>query len=167
MSDSNSGKIHSKETKEKLSKIQKEKMKNPEVRKNLSEKAKEQWKDNDELRKFHSEQKREMCNNGHAIYMRSFINTISKPQIELYELVLDLYSAARLEYPIHKLNRSIDIAILEHKIAIEYDGSYWHQNEKADKQRQKEIEELGWRFIRYRDYIPTLENLQHDIKEVI
>ena len=52
-------------------------------------------------------------------------------------------------------------------IAIEYDGSYWHQDKSADEKRQKEIEGIGWRFLRYRDYIPTLDELKNDLKEIL
>lgn len=46
----------------------------------------------------------------------------------------------------------IDIKIQDYKIAIEYDGSYWHQNkEKGDKEKAYIIEKAGWKVIRVRE----------------
>jgi len=56
--------------------------------------------------------------------------------------------------------------ISELKIAIEYDGSYWHQDKEKDLKRQKEIEQCGWRFIRYCDFIPSREKLLEDIEQL-
>jgi len=98
---------------------------------------------------------------GHAAYMNSFISNPSKPQIELYGLVKLLYKNVILNYPT-KSNFSIDIVIPDINIAIEYDGSYWHDEEK-DKIRQKKLEKEGWCFIRYKDYIPSLNKLKEDI----
>jgi len=101
--------------------------------------------------------------NGGAAYSLSFITNPSKPQVELFNLVKELYPSSILNFPIKICNRNIDIAIHEFKIAIEYDGSYWHQDKDADEKRQKDIETLGWRFLRYFDRIPSLDELQNDI----
>ena len=93
-----------------------------------------------------------------------FIKNPSKPQVKLYELIVSIYSNSILNFPVEEVNRCIDIAIPEHMIAIEYDGSYWHQNEDSDKKRQDDLENLGWKFIRYIDYIPSMEELMRDIK---
>ena len=61
------------------------------------------------------------------------------------------------------MRKFIDVAIPSLMIAIEYDGSWYHQNEEKDMIRQKEIEGQGWRFIRYKDYLPDRENLIKDI----
>ena len=89
----------------------------------------------------------------------------SKEQIKLFKIIQELYPNCILEYWVKDVNRSIDIAILEHKIAIEYDGSYWHQDKEADNKRQKEIESLGWKFIRFIDYIPSKQELEKLINE--
>jgi len=101
--------------------------------------------------------------NGKAAYMLSFIKNPSRPQVELFEIIEQLYPQAVLNYP--SLNRSIDIAIPDLMIAIEYDGSYWHQDEEADLIRQEELEAVGWKFLRYVDYIPSIEKLKRDLKE--
>jgi very-short-patch-repair endonuclease len=57
--------------------------------------------------------------------------------------------------------------IPELMIAFEYDGSYWHQDKEKDEKRQREIEELGWRFIRYMDVVPLKEQIIEDIDSII
>lgn len=113
----------------------------------------------------HTEEVCKLCTermlNGQAAYMNSFIKNPSKPQVELFKLVKQLYPNAILNYP--SLNRSIDIAIPNQMIAIEYDGSYWHQDQKADKKRQIELEDIGWKFLRYCDYVPKINELRIDL----
>ena len=108
--------------------------------------------------------KRQIMINGGASYVNSFIKNPSKPQVALHELTKQLFPEAQLNYPIREVNRNIDIAIPEYMIAIEYDGSWWHQDKESDKKRQEQLESLGWKFIRYKDYIPTLEELESNIK---
>lgn len=102
---------------------------------------------------------------GRAAFLNSFIENPSKPQIELYELTKKLFSNSILNYQLECY--SIDIAIPNLKIAIEYDGSYWHQDKEKDIERQKNIENFGWSFIRYVDYIPSKNELKKDIMGVI
>jgi len=107
------------------------------------------------------ERVREQLVNGHAVYMNSCIKNPSKPQVEIYNLAKSIYEDAKINYTCK--NYSIDIAIPSLKIAIEYDGSFWHKNKEKDEKRQREIELEGWKFIRYIDYIPTEENLVRDV----
>jgi hypothetical protein len=86
----------------------------------------------------------------------------SIPQLKLFELTKELYPNTILNYSVSYF--CIDVAIIDKKIAIEYDGSYWHQNKEKDSIRQKEIEKLGWSFIRYTDYIPSKQELVRDIQ---
>lgn len=114
---------------------------------------------------FNSGKHIEYMLNGGSSHCRSFIQCLSKPQVELFEIVKLLYPGAKLEFPC--FNYSIDIAIIDKMIAIEYDGSYWHQDKDADLKRQKNIEDQGWSFLRYTDLVPTREELQKDIKNLI
>lgn len=95
--------------------------------------------------------------NGGAAIANSGIKNPSKPQVELFTRTKELFPDAILNYPC--LNYSIDVAIPSLKVAIEYDEPYWHKNEEKDRKRQLEIEQQGWRFIRYRSYIPRKEEL--------
>jgi len=87
---------------------------------------------NDEMK---NKQKQRMLN-GQAAYCNKFIKNPSKPQFELFKLIKEIYPNSELNFQI--LNYSIDIAIPKFKLAIEY-----------DKRRQREVESLGWKFIRY------------------
>jgi len=109
--------------------------------------------------------------NGQAVYMNSFIKNPSKPQVELYKIIKTIYQNSILNYPLFELNYSLDIAIPELKIWIESDGSYWHQDKEKDLERQRKIEGLGWRCIRYKinsvKDIPDFDKIFKDILEVI
>jgi len=117
------------------------------------------------LKKLLSRYLTEHMLNGGAAYRNSLIKNPSKPQVHLYKLVKNQYTKVELNYPV--LNYSIDIALPVEKIAIEYDGSYWHQNEEADRKRQNKIESLGWKFLRYVDYLPSKDELKADLNKVI
>ena len=80
------------------------------------------------------------------------------------EKIKSLYPDSILNYPAKWF--SIDIAIPSLNIAVEYDGSYWH-NAEDDKKRDKELKEVGYRIIHYIDYIPSLLELFGDIRNAI
>jgi len=101
------------------------------------------------------------CKDGHAAYMNMFIKNPSKPQIELYKMVLELCPYAIINYPC--LNYSIDIAIPFLEVAIEYDEPYWHQDKDYDSKRQRRLEKEGWRFIRFSS-IPKKKEIRREIK---
>ena len=103
--------------------------------------------------------------NGRAAYLLSCVKNPSKPQVELFKVVNEVCPYPIMNYPC--LNKSIDIAIPKLSIAIEYDGSYFHQDQEADDIRQKLLEEEGWKFLRYRDYVPTKNKLQKDIFKLL
>jgi len=138
-----------------------------------SKKKKELWQDkksgyhSEKLKKAKSQNSRKYMLSGGASYVMSFNKNPSKPQVDLYNLVKSLCKDSILNFPIYKVNRNIDIAIPSLMIAIEYDGSYWHQDKEKDRIRQEQIESLGWKFIRYRDYIPTLEEISLNIEIIL
>ena len=75
---------------------------------------------------------------------------VSKPQKRLYYLILKHFDCVALEYPI-KTNvskRTADIALIEHKIDIEFDAEYWHKDKDDDK-RDRELAEVGWTVLRF------------------
>ena len=101
--------------------------------------------------------------NGGAAYCNMFIKNPSKPQVKLFELCQGLLPYPILNYPSN--GYSIDIAVPQLSLAIEYDGTYWHPDKIYDQKRQKELEEEGWSFLRYVDIVPNREQLLTDIKE--
>ena len=110
---------------------------------------------------YKKEEQRQHMLNGGAAYANSFISNPSKPQVELFKLVNELCPYPIMNYPC--LNFSIDIAIPKLSIAIEYDGSYWHQDKEYDNIRQLKLEQEGWKFLRYVDYVPSKQELLNDI----
>jgi protein-arginine kinase activator protein McsA len=77
-------------------------------------------------------------------YFPLYINgaQASKVQVNLATLL-----GVPEEYINYKLNnRYIDIAYPEHKIAIEYDGWYWHKDDNNEK--DEDIFSSGWKLLR-------------------
>jgi len=139
-------------------------MQKPEIAKKQSESLKALGDDHPSRRLEHRKRTSEYALNGHATYMCSCNSNPSKPQAVLFELIKSLYSTAILNHP--SLNFSIDIAIPDLNIAIEYDEPYWHDFEK-DKIRQRKLETIGWRFLRYISYVPTINELKNNILNII
>jgi len=90
---------------------------------------------------------------------------ISAPQKELYEKVKKYYPNAKMEFPFAYIF-CLDIAIEELKLCIEYDGSYWHDEEK-DAERDETLKKLGWDTIRFIDYVPNDNELIMKIDEIL
>lgn len=155
--------------------------KRPEVRKKISEKAKDRIFTNEHKKKLsisiskalsgksyeerHGKKvadklkgiRRQQLLNGQAQDMCSKIVSPSKPQLELYEMVKSIFPTAQLEYRVG--NYSFDIAIPEKKLDIEYDCSYWHTKVK-DEKRDKFAKSKGWKVIRFIDKLPTMNELR-------
>lgn len=85
-------------------------------------------------------------------YGQSVTPRISKPQLELFELIKEKYPTAILEYPF--LDYCLDIAVPELKLCFEYDGSYWHQDAEKDRIRDEVLERYGWTVKRFVDRLP-------------
>lgn len=154
------GKKHSEKTKKKMSKKRMGYEQPEYVKKALSEFRKgKTWEElmDVEVSKRNRKKLSKWMKNGHAAHMNRFITNPSKPQVELYNMVLELCPYAILNYPC--LNYSIDIAIPFLNIAIEYDEPYWHQNGEYDEKRQKDLEEEGWSFIRF-ESLPSKRNIR-------
>jgi G:T-mismatch repair DNA endonuclease (very short patch repair protein) len=167
--------VRTEEFRKKISDIGKVSQNNPEVKRKISEKLKGRPQTEETKRKKSISAKISMNRpevkeklrlymiNGGAQYTHSFITNPSKPQVELFNLVKQIDICPILNFAVKEVNKCIDIALPHRKIAIEYDGSYWHQDEEKDKQRQKEIESLGWKVIRYRDIVPSIDELRRNI----
>ncbi len=114
------------------------------------------------------------CKNGHtwqarydSIKIKKYwcplcSNTISRPQKEIYKYLQDIYP--KLTIILNDMQtikpKHLDIYIPELKLAIEYDGEYWHYSEWAIKDRSsiqrmrdkdKKCIELGIKLIRVRE----------------
>jgi len=161
-SESRKGKKYSQEYKDKMSIIITEIMKKPEVKAKVS--AASKLSNNKPERK---KQLRDFMINGGAVYARSKIKRPTKPQKQLFQMLMLLCPHPILEYPIYitkKWNYNIDVGDEKLGLAFEYDELYWHSNKLKDLKRQKRIEQQGWTFLRYVK-LPTLEQLRQDINQ--
>jgi len=84
--------------------------------------------------------------------------------MELLQLVRKIFPQAIMEYPIY--DYCVDIAIPNLKIAVEYDGSYWH-DKKKDNIRDKLLKKMGWETLRFEDYIPSKNELELKINQIL
>ena len=119
--------------------------------------------------KENREKYRQFMLSGHAVYMNKCIKNPSKPELILREMIMELYPNCEFQYKV--LNYALDVAIPEYKIAIEYDGWFHFDcQEHIDyhKNRQSEIENEGWKFIKYNIFqkFPTIEQIENDIKDI-
>ena len=103
---------------------------------------------------------------GGAVHARSFNTRISKAQRKLFDLVRSWFPQARIEFPVKEANRNIDIAIPEFMIAIEYNEPYWHQDKEKDIKRQKQLEDIGWKFLNYYP-LPTEEEFIQNVRKLL
>lgn len=78
-------------------------------------------------------------------------------ETEVYNFIIENYNGLVLRNDRELLQgKEIDILIPELKIAIEYDGLYWHTEEKGKTEKyhrtkQREVEALGYRMIFIRE----------------
>lgn len=167
-----------KKTRKKIGIASKNNWKNPDYRNKTTNSIKLSWNDEDRKKemskrakkwwtKERREKQRKRLLDGHAIYMNSCISVPTVPQKQLFNLCQELFPYCIIEYPCYNTNRSIDIAIPQLSIAVEYDGSHWHPDKESDLERQKQLEEQGWIFVRYMDYIPTKEKLLKDVNKAL
>lgn len=137
-----------------------------------SEGLKKRWKDPNS--KFNSieyrDKKKQIMLNGGAIKALKGMKKISKEEIKLRNIVKELYPFVEFQHPV--FNYALDIAILDKKIAIEYDG-YFHfdteEHKQYHKQRQEKIESEGWKFYRVTmfDKFPSLEEVKINIQRLL
>jgi len=138
-------------------------MHRPEVAKKSGESQKIYWLNNPEK---HSNRKM-----GLAI-MKGQMGYISKGQRSLYDILKKIFPNAELEYPV-KLNGKLyylDIAIPEHKINFEFDGSYWHNKpgcKEKDIERDLNLSKDGWNVIRYVDHVPAKDSIYEEVSRIM
>jgi len=93
---------------------------------------------------------------------QSLTPKISMPQLILFDLVRSIEPNAILEHP--TFGYCLDIAIIDKKIAIEYDCWYWHQDEERDNTKDRILSENGWKIFRFRDRIPSKKEIKKILK---
>lgn len=105
--------------------------------------------------------------------LRGFCGYISKPQMEMYNLIKEEFKDAILEYPLkikkdgkYVKYRYLDIGIPSLKLDCEYDGAYWHTKEgqksiDRDNKRDSEIKSMNWIPLHY-----SKNNYKDCLKEI-
>lgn len=160
------GKTHTKDGDLKISKKLKGKLKTELHKQRLSISVKKSFENNPALKENLSKRMKSwQCQ-----HMLKLIKNPSKPELNLRNMVKELFPNCEFQHPI--LNYAVDIALIQEKIVIEYDG-YYHFNCKDNIDygimRQNRIQNEGWKIIRYTmfDKFPDKEQLQNDIREVL
>ena len=81
----------------------------------------------------------------------------SKPEKMLFDILKEIYPSAKHKYKIINDKNyywEMDIAIPEIKLNVEYDGEYWHKNNRIrDSKKDLFLVANGWKIIRieYKD----------------
>jgi len=119
--------------------------------------------------KEHIEKIKQYMLNGGAIKALKGVKNPSKPEVMLRDMVKELYPDSDFQHKV--FNYALDIALVEDKIAIEYDGYYHFDCQESinyHKQRQERIEKEGWKFYRITmfDKFPLLEQLKENIENL-
>lgn len=93
----------------------------------------------------------------------------SKGQARLFSLAKSVWSSAEMEHVVacKGKNFSIDVALPEFKIGLEYDGSYWHTNRQLDAERDRLLMAKGWSVLRYEDRVPGRQELRSDVGRIL
>ena len=97
---------------------------------------------------------------------------ISKPQKALFDLLKGCYqNYMELEYPCGPYSLDIMIDFDNIKIDVEYDGWFWHQNEKRDRRRDNYVKRKGYKILRVLsnkfDTLPSVELLKLNISTLL
>ena len=138
---------------------------------------KSRTKKNNEGRRRQAEKQAEFMRNGRAAWVASFNENPSKEELRFRQIAFQSLPRPIHNYPIYRVGKgkrsyNVDIADSSLGIVLEFDGWYHFSSEERkeyDKKRQKEIEEEGWKFLRYNIFqpFPTLEQLKEDILKII
>jgi hypothetical protein len=117
-----------------------------------------------------SPKNREYMLNGGAVKALAGVKNPSKPQLKLFELTRSWFPQARLNYPLKEINKSLDVALPDFRIAIEYnDPSFhggWQGSKEYDINREELIKSQGWKILNYYP-LPTEEQFIQDIRRLL
>lgn len=94
----------------------------------------------------------------------------SGKQVKLNQMLIDLYSNSKLNYPCDKVSLDCMTTINGIKIDVEYDGWFWHRGrEEEDRRRDFFVEKQGYKVVRFvalADRLPTEEELREAINKI-
>lgn len=89
----------------------------------------------------------------------------SSQQLKVYEMLKKEYGNCELNKQCGSNILDCVVIIGNIKIDVEYDGSYWHQDEQKDRRRDEVVKSYGYKILRIRGghKLPTLSQLQEAI----
>lgn len=90
---------------------------------------------------------------------------ISRPQKILFYMIQKIFPEAELEKHIRTRTsgRYADILIPIYNVVIEYDGLDYHKDMDYEVKRDAELNEVGYKVLHYRGYLPSDVELREDI----
>lgn len=94
----------------------------------------------------------------------------SKAQLELFDMLKELYNNVELNYPVDNYNLDCMITIGDVQIDCEYDGWYWHKNKQAkDKKRDEILKTKGFKIFRIKANreLPTKKQILKSINHLV
>lgn len=94
----------------------------------------------------------------------------SNKQLELNQMLIDLYGNSELNYPCDKVSLDCMVVVDGIRVDVEYDGWFWHKDrEIEDMRRDFFVESKGYkviRFIAYDNRLPTEQELHEAINKI-
>ena len=144
--------IFRKNKSEQHSQFMKDQWQNEAYREKMSNMSKTQWED-EEYKKEMSRKHKERLKGKNPFKANGLKPT--KPQQELYEKVKMFFPDAKDNFTVvtAESRRYPDIFIPCLNLIVEYDGSYWH-DEETDKKRDDELVEAGYKILHFVDNVP-------------
>lgn len=93
----------------------------------------------------------------------------SKQQYAVYEMLKERYGSCELNKQCSKNILDCALTIDTHKIDVEYDGSYWHQDPQKDRRRDEVVKSYGYKILRIKGghKVPTIEQLDEAIDYLV
>lgn len=95
----------------------------------------------------------------------------SNKQLELNQMLIDLYGNSELNYPCDKVSLDCMVVADGIRIDVEYDGWFWHKDRREeDMRRDFFVESKGYKVIRFMAYdnrLPTKQELREAINKLI
>lgn len=94
---------------------------------------------------------------------------ISTQQLNIYNLLKDVYTECFLNYPCGSCFLDCCVKINDYNFDIEYDAPYWHQDEQRDRRRDEFVKSQGYKVLRIKSghKTPSLECILAKINEMI
>lgn len=94
----------------------------------------------------------------------------SKPQLELHNILEEMYGHCDLNYPLSWYSLDCFIEVNGVGIDVEFDGSYWHTGkEDKDARRDKYVQGCGYKVLRFfsSGKLPTKEQIKTNVDALV